>query len=316
MTALRSFILAFSVGVALVVAGGVAHGAVTTRPIADGSIADANGDGAGDFTVDGVNSVLVGFNTVLGPGVYRGVYEFDLGQLPSCAGGLSATLHLSLTGTHLDGSDPNLTLYAGPGDGSLGLDDFASGDLVTTFSAFDAAPFNILDVSATLETLIETGVRFASFVVRPNPEASATSGAFLYSSNEISDMFGFQPTLLEASCFNPCAEITGNGTLRTNPGARFDLAARYKRRTQTFEGQVTYADRCAALRFQSSEITSIDNIGDTATITGSGLANGLPVSFQVTVSDVPPGLFSIQLSNGYLAEGVLKKGTIHISDQC
>jgi hypothetical protein len=182
------------------VTGGAALAGVSTRPVADGSIVDSNSDGIGDFAADGINSVLVGFNTVLGPGEHRGVYEFDLREFRTCAGGISATLHLSLTGTHLAGSDPNLTLHAGPGNGSLDLSDFASGRLVTGFSAFDATPFNVLDVTATVNALLDEGAPFVAFVVRPNPGASSSSGAFLYSSNEISDAFGFQPTRLDVNC--------------------------------------------------------------------------------------------------------------------
>jgi len=114
---------------------------------------------------------------------------------------------------------------------------------------------------------------------------------------------------------NPCAEITGQGELRSN-GSRFDLSARYKERTQAFEGQITYSDPSAALTFGSTEISGIDNRGDSATITGSGLAGGLGVTFEIMVSDVAPGLFSIRLSNRYVAEGTLRKGRIHIGDRC
>ena len=114
---------------------------------------------------------------------------------------------------------------------------------------------------------------------------------------------------------NPCATITGLGTLRSN-NARFDLSARYKERTQTFEGRITYRDAAAGLMFESTEITNINNMGDTATIDGTGLANGVPVTFRITVSDLPPGLFAIELSNGYSAEGTLRQGRIHIGDQC
>lgn len=97
--------------------------------------------------MDGLNSVVVGFNAHFGPGEYRGIYEFDLRQLPACDGDLRMTLRLSLVGSAFEGIDPNLTLFAGPGDGALGAADFASGGVVTEFSAFDAAPFNDIDVT-------------------------------------------------------------------------------------------------------------------------------------------------------------------------
>jgi hypothetical protein len=115
---------------------------------------------------------------------------------------------------------------------------------------------------------------------------------------------------------NPCADIRGSGTLRTNPQARFSLSVRYKSRTKTFSGSITYTDSAAGLSFESTGITGIDNRGGTATITGSGRANGTAVTFVITVGDQAPGFFSIKLSNGYAAESALKQGRIQIRDQC
>jgi hypothetical protein len=182
---------------------------VSIRPVADGFIVDSDFDRGGDLVVDGLNSVVVGFNAHFGPGEYRGIYEFDLRQLPSCNGDLEVTLRLSLVGSAFEGTDPNLTLYAGPGDGALAVADFASGVLVTGFSAFDAAPFNDLDVTSAVRGLLGAGEQFVAFVVRPNPAAATGRGAFLYSSNEISDTFDFLPTVLATTCVGPTGiEVT------------------------------------------------------------------------------------------------------------
>lgn len=203
----RSKIAAFVVTtvVSLVVAGAGAAAPTSVRPVVDGSVIDSPADGAADFVFDGLGSVIVGFNAHFGPGEYRGVYEFDLRRIPACHGTLTAELHLSFTGTFMDGSDPRLTLHGGPGDGVLTLSDFTSGVSVAEFSAFDYvgppnATFSIVDVTQVLRTSLAAGETFASFLVRPNPAASSTVGAFLYSSNEISDAFGFLPSRLETTC--------------------------------------------------------------------------------------------------------------------
>jgi WD40 repeat protein len=170
------------------------------RPADDGSVVDPDLDGDGDFVFNGLGSVLVGFNTSVGAGENRGVYVFDLRAIAPCDGELTADLLLSLTGTQGDGTDPHLTLYSGTGDGSVGVTDFASGALVTGFSAFEADPFNVIDVTTVVEGALGSGESFIVFVVRPNPAASGGQGAFLYSSNEISDAFGFEPTILETTC--------------------------------------------------------------------------------------------------------------------
>ena len=173
------------------------------RPVDDGAAIDADLDGAGDTVLNGLASVPVGFNTSVSPGEHRGVYVFDLSEIRSCRRLFSASLMLSFTGTQGDGSDPNLTLYAQGGDGAVDVGDFGTGSLVTAFSAFDADPFNILDVTGTVRALIKSGGSFATFVVRPDPSAVDIPGAFLYSGNEISDTFGFEPTILRTSCLSP-----------------------------------------------------------------------------------------------------------------
>lgn len=170
--------------------------ALRTPPIADGSVTDVNLDGAGESILDGQNSVLVGFNA-LGPGEHRGVYEFDVSSLPIGALVVSATLGLNLTGTRFDGTDPNLTLYAGAGNGSLDVSDFAAGSFVMGFLSNDAGQLvgfdNVLNVRVAVQQLLDAGAQFIVFVLRPNPLASGGTGALLYSSNEIgvfSDQFG------------------------------------------------------------------------------------------------------------------------------
>jgi hypothetical protein len=116
---------------------------------------------------------------------------------------------------------------------------------------------------------------------------------------------------------NPCLEIDGRGTLATNPNARFAIdEVRSGAGTQTIEGSIEYRDRAARVRFASNRITGIARAGDTATITGSGRANGMAVSLVVTASDASPDRFSIQLSNGYSAAAPLEKGTIRIRERC
>lgn len=115
---------------------------------------------------------------------------------------------------------------------------------------------------------------------------------------------------------DPCAEVNGNGILRDNPKARFELGVRYKSRTKTFDGSIDYRDTRAGLVFESTEITSIDVTGDTATITGRGRANGVVVTFVVVAADEKPDRFAIRLSNGYSADSTLKQGQVRVRHRC
>jgi hypothetical protein len=76
-----------------------------------------------------------------------------------------------------------------------------------------------------------------------------------------------------------------------------------------------FSDQGSGTNFQSTQVTSVayDTLTHTVTIAGLGTNNGLPVAFTVVAVDsslVPPGLFSITLSNGYGNSGNLLAGTI------
>ena len=62
------------------------------------------------------------------------------------------------------------------------------------------------------------------------------------------------------------------------------------------------------VKFASTKIDSILISGGTATITGSGLVNGVAVTFKVVAKDGSPDTFSIELSNGYKASGNVTTG--------
>ena len=74
-------------------------------------------------------------------------------------------------------------------------------------------------------------------------------------------------------------------------------------------------DPSGNMDFHSTQILSVafDDVAHTVTITGLGTDNGLPVTFTIVAVDsslVPPGLFSITLSDGYSNSGNLLDGSI------
>jgi hypothetical protein len=76
-----------------------------------------------------------------------------------------------------------------------------------------------------------------------------------------------------------------------------------------------FSDPSSGTDFHSSQVTSVayDTVTHTVTIAGLGTNNGLPVAFTIVAVDsslVPPGLFSITLSNGYSNSGHLLDGSI------
>jgi hypothetical protein len=76
-----------------------------------------------------------------------------------------------------------------------------------------------------------------------------------------------------------------------------------------------FSDPGSGTDFHSTQVTSVayDAVAHTVTIAGLGTNNGLPVAFTIVAADsslVPPGLFSITLSDGYNNSGRLLDGSI------
>jgi hypothetical protein len=76
-------------------------------------------------------------------------------------------------------------------------------------------------------------------------------------------------------------------------------------------------DPNSGVNFQSAQMTSVtyDAVAHTVTILGTGTDNGSPVAFTIVAADtalMPPGMFSITLSDGYINSGNLLDGTIEL----
>ena len=110
---------------------------------------------------------------------------------------------------------------------------------------------------------------------------------------------------------NTCGNIQGNGVPRENARARFEFGIRYKTDDPAPTGSLSFNDKATPMQFDSTSISTLVISGDDATATGSGIANGLPVTFTLTIHNHPDS-FSIQLSNGYSATWTPKSGRIEI----
>jgi LysM repeat protein len=165
-------------------------------PVADGTIVDSNLDGAGDLVVPG--SVLVGFNHTYWTGELRSFYQCDLRGLSRDRPVVSAHLMIRLNGTNRDGSDPDLTLFAGAGTGYPDESDFTAGTQISAFEALDrfgSAGGTCLDLTDTINRLRGAGADFITVVIRPNSLASTRAGTIVLSSSGDAK-YGFQPARL------------------------------------------------------------------------------------------------------------------------
>jgi hypothetical protein len=84
-------------------------------------------------------------------------------------------------------------------------------------------------------------------------------------------------------------------------------------------GEDDYQDPSSGIDFRSTKYTSVthDDVAHSVTVTGLGTNNGLPVAFTIVGVDstlVPPGKFTIILSNGYTNTGSLSAGSIVLNN--
>src|SRR5713226_4330022 len=113
--------------------------------------------------------------------------------------------------------------------------------------------------------------------------------------------------------------MTGGGFIVVNnEHANFGFVAGYKPQQTTPSVQLNYMDHNTGMHVQSTSITSYGGSGNTRTFSGGATINGQSgFTFTVTATDNGnPGAgkdsFSIQLSNGYSASGVLGGGNIQL----
>lgn len=113
--------------------------------------------------------------------------------------------------------------------------------------------------------------------------------------------------------------VTGGGFINTDDGkANFGFVAGFKPNHDTLSGNLNYVDRAADIHLKSQSITSYGGEGNTRTFSGDATINGEGgFTYTVTVSDNgEPGkdkdTFSIEISNGYRASGVLAGGNIQL----
>ena len=111
-----------------------------------------------------------------------------------------------------------------------------------------------------------------------------------------------------------CSGADGSGDVPGKNGgsARFDL---HEDDCDRQQDSADFSDPGSGTDFRSTQVNSVsrDNVAHTVTIAGLGTNNGLPVAFTIVAVDsslVPPGAFSITLSNGYINSGNLLDGSI------
>jgi hypothetical protein len=117
-----------------------------------------------------------------------------------------------------------------------------------------------------------------------------------------------QPTL--------CRQTNGNGHVpgKNKGAAQFNF---HEDDCDLQPPSAAFSDPNAGVNFQSTQMTSgtYDDVAHTVTLVGTGTDNGLAVAFTIVAADstlMPPGMFSITLSDGYINSGSLLDGSIQL----
>src|SRR5207245_9593939 len=112
----------------------------------------------------------------------------------------------------------------------------------------------------------------------------------------------------------PCRQADGDGDVPGKNGGTAHLHFQEDDCNQQPESE-DFSDPSSGTDFHSTQVTAVsyDSVAHTVTIAGLGTNNGLPVAFTIVAVDsslVPPGMFSITLSDGYSNTGNLLTGSI------
>src|SRR5947209_3839168 len=173
---------------------------------------------------------------------------------------------------------------------------------------------NVADVgNPTSSSLLE---EVGSYSFAASHQSGATTNAQAEADNVPLEIDG-------ACCYNtrpqppvppPCREADGDGDEPGKNGGTAHFHFHHDDCNQQPESE-DFSDPSSGADFHSTQVTAVsyDTVAHTVTIVGLGTNNGLPVAFTIVAVDsslVPPGMFSITLSDGYSNTGSLLTGSI------
>lgn len=124
-----------------------------------------------------------------------------------------------------------------------------------------------------------------------------------------------------ANCSSTKDFVTGGGWITAPSGDRGTFAVAGGIKNGGFWGHLTYIDHGSRMKVKGLAVTAYSATGPTSRhIEGTAEANGQPVTYEADVADNgEPGrkdTFSLKLSNGYSASGLLKGGNIQLHLAC
>jgi len=120
----------------------------------------------------------------------------------------------------------------------------------------------------------------------------------------------------EGKCAGTSHQARGKGDQAGKHGGTANFAFNFDD-SNPQSNNASFSDPGSGINFQAAQVTSatFDEVAQSVTLTGLGTDNGVAVAFTIVAVDsslVPPGLFSITLSDGYSNGGNLLDGSITV----
>ncbi len=318
--------------------GGSTTGATTSDPSISGQTLTWNGP----FNVPAGGSVALHFNVTVS--TTPGEYLNDAGGTAS-EGSVSPTgptAPITVTETAPASADVSVTKSDAPDPVLVGQEltytivvQNSGPDPAENVTVSDTLPATVSFVSAsstqgtcsgtatvscTIGTLASGASATVTIKVTPTTDADLSNTAS--ASTSTSDPNSANNSDTEGTTVNApptggstCGTVLGQGVPRENSRARFEFSVRYKTGAPAPTGSVSFDDKATPMAFQSTSISTLVVSGKKAKITGSGMANGQSVTFELDL-DADTRTFAIKLSNGYAATWTVKQGKVQVSPKC
>jgi len=241
-------------------------------------------------------------------------------SVATCTGtsGFSEIANLKVAGQHVTVTGQPNQVFSVPGVLTLVIDEQITTSNGITVNALDlTAVGGIQVIVASAESDISCAASTTSTSSTSSTSVSTSTTTSTATSTVTSTVTSTSSTT--STIQSPHDFVTGGGWIPVSGDkGSFGFVAGYKDHNTSPSGNLEYNDHGIGMKVKATSVLSYGGSGNTRTFSGGAEINGQPgFTYTITVQDNgEPGAghdtFSIQLSNGYSASGILGGGNIEI----
>lgn len=167
-------------------------------------------------------------------------------------------------------------------------------------------------LAGTLEIALNPNAQLKTYTVLTSSAITGTFNTVTFKgTTPVNYSVSYLPTQVQLNLIKSNgSNVTGNGTIAGGSGAiTFNVRATYNSRNQIV-ADMFYNDSGASVHFDNPVVTDLTFNGNQVTLNGTTRVHNQKVTFTATVTGGNPGALSVNLSNGYSANGNLTSGRI------